>query len=65
MMAAYLEALLIWAARHAADTSTITIPTGIVSVGELVRVLAALDRARSNQTSSTAARRVTRIQKRT
>jgi hypothetical protein len=49
MMEAYIDALLDWAARHAANaTATIAIPTGIVSVGELVRVLAALDRARDS-----------------
>jgi hypothetical protein len=52
MCGAYLLALVDWAARNARDTSaTITIPTGAVNVGELVRVLAALDRARRERAS--------------
>jgi hypothetical protein len=44
---AFLSALLTWATRHASNTSAqITIPTGIVTASELMRVLDALDRAR-------------------
>ena len=61
MVSAYLDALVAWAARHVSDvTATIAIPTGIVTGTELMRVLAALEAARSNQqtiSSSTDARR--------
>jgi hypothetical protein len=47
MVSAYLDALLVWAARRVSDaTATNTIPTGRVTATELIRVSAALDRAR-------------------
>jgi hypothetical protein len=49
---AYLTALVAWAARHVSDaTATITIPTGIVTATEVMRVLVALDRARQERAS--------------
>jgi hypothetical protein len=47
MARAFLNALIAWAARHVSDSSArILLPTGHVGVGELMRVLAALDQAR-------------------
>jgi hypothetical protein len=69
MSRAFLAALARWVTEHHADPGAqITLPTGVVSAGELTLVLRALEVARSqssNNPSSTAARRFARIQKRT
>lgn len=52
MARAFLDALVAWAARNVSNTSArIVIPTGIVGVAELVKVLAALDRAQRGRAS--------------
>jgi hypothetical protein len=52
-VSAYLDALVAWTTRHVSDVSaTITIPTGRVTASELVKVLRALEMARSDQRSN-------------
>jgi hypothetical protein len=67
MCRAFLVALARWVSAHHADPGAqITLPTGVVSAGELTLVLRGLKVARSTQPtkhSSTAARRFPRIQR--
>ena len=71
MARAYLAGLSAWVARqHSKNPEALTmLPIGPANVDEVAQVLRALSRARSqslnNDLSSTAARRPTRIQKRT
>jgi hypothetical protein len=62
MAAAYLSGLVAWVARqHPKNPEAMTmLPIGPAKVGEVAQVLRALNRARSNQRSSTAARRFPR-----
>jgi hypothetical protein len=54
MSHAYLHALVPWTVRHLHNpNATITLPIGLVNVGEVAQVLRALNRARTTEEQQT------------